>query len=592
VYLPEIDIDKLIESGVIVEMMKNYGKKTGNIIPDNRNREIIWDEGWEGSLNPYSFGDDNANNGYDYWGDVMCESHSGYWSLWCADEGDQPDCTNYDDNMDAYVEKNTNIIVQDYDDVQFKFWYKNDSESDYDWMQLYYYENGWNIIGPQYTGSSGGWQQVVHNLPGWSYFRWKFVFHSDSSVHNYEGAYLDDLEMTGDPQQTGTITVTMPNAVGLRWAGNLTYVIQWTSSNVPGNVKIDLYKNDNFHSNIITNTNNDGIFDWTIPVNIPNDDDYKILICSLNQPNVYDFSDYYFTIMQAPNLVAPLPGSTVNNPVNLDWDPVIGAQEYTLYVDGSEHTTTSMTGVTSDFSTGMHEWKVLAFYGNSYTEFSDEWSFTVSNPGNPDISIIDIWWEDVEVITQGVEFDFHVLFENIGDETANDIEIIYEGYYNGNWYEIDTDSHSSLEPGENQEEHDNNAVWNYSCGDIQFRVKIPAVEGETNTDNNILEETWYVSPGSGVDDYPNAKSITYLYQNHPNPFNPETSIKYSLHKSEDVMLQIYNTRGELISTLVDGYKPTGIHSVNWKANDISSGIYFYRLSTKNKTFVKKMILMQ
>lgn len=68
-----------------------------------------------------------------------------------------------------------------------------------------------------------------------------------------------------------------------------------------------------------------------------------------------------------------------------------------------------------------------------------------------------------------------------------------------------------------------------------------------------------------------------LSQNHPNPFNPMTSIEYYLPRSGEVSLVIYNLLGEEVARLVDGEMPSGSHTAVWNASNVSSGIYFYRL---------------
>ncbi|MBL7086305.1 MAG: T9SS type A sorting domain-containing protein [Candidatus Cloacimonetes bacterium] len=87
----------------------------------------------------------------------------------------------------------------------------------------------------------------------------------------------------------------------------------------------------------------------------------------------------------------------------------------------------------------------------------------------------------------------------------------------------------------------------------------------------------------------------HLSQNYPNPFNTKTYINYSLPKSSNVNIQIYNLKGQLVKTLVDENKPAGYHTVEWNVpekSEMSSGIYFYKLSTKDKTLIKKMILLR
>lgn len=83
-----------------------------------------------------------------------------------------------------------------------------------------------------------------------------------------------------------------------------------------------------------------------------------------------------------------------------------------------------------------------------------------------------------------------------------------------------------------------------------------------------------------------------LLQNYPNPFNPITSINYSLSHPGDVTLIIYNLLGEEIATLVDDYRPAGEHTAVWKASNMASGIYFYRLQADDFIHTRKMVLLK
>ena len=83
-----------------------------------------------------------------------------------------------------------------------------------------------------------------------------------------------------------------------------------------------------------------------------------------------------------------------------------------------------------------------------------------------------------------------------------------------------------------------------------------------------------------------------LDQNFPNPFNPNTLIKYSIPKSAQVSLKIFNTLGQEIETLVNEEKQGGTYEVNWNASNLQSGVYFYRLQTGSFVETKKMILMK
>jgi len=85
----------------------------------------------------------------------------------------------------------------------------------------------------------------------------------------------------------------------------------------------------------------------------------------------------------------------------------------------------------------------------------------------------------------------------------------------------------------------------------------------------------------------------FLKQNHPNPFNPVTTIEYQLSQANQVDLSIYNILGQKVATLVSQKQPAGRYKVEWDASGFASGIYLYRLET-DKGFVqsKKMVLLR
>ena len=88
----------------------------------------------------------------------------------------------------------------------------------------------------------------------------------------------------------------------------------------------------------------------------------------------------------------------------------------------------------------------------------------------------------------------------------------------------------------------------------------------------------------------------YLSQNFPNPFNPTTTIKYSVKEATFVTLKVYDVLGNLVTTLVDEVKPAGSYdiefSVDGESDDITSGVYFYRIEAGDFIDTKKIILMK
>ena len=88
-----------------------------------------------------------------------------------------------------------------------------------------------------------------------------------------------------------------------------------------------------------------------------------------------------------------------------------------------------------------------------------------------------------------------------------------------------------------------------------------------------------------------------LGQNFPNPFNPITTIFYDLPIDGKIELDIYDILGRKVITLISGFQEKGYKTVQWKGLDqngikVSSGIYFYRLLSKDYMATKKMILLK
>lgn len=83
-----------------------------------------------------------------------------------------------------------------------------------------------------------------------------------------------------------------------------------------------------------------------------------------------------------------------------------------------------------------------------------------------------------------------------------------------------------------------------------------------------------------------------LSQNYPNPFNPLTTIKYEIPERSFVSIKIYDVLGNAIATLVDEEKPAGSYEVLFNGRELSSGIYFYTLTSGNFMNTKKLILLK
>jgi flagellar hook assembly protein FlgD len=90
---------------------------------------------------------------------------------------------------------------------------------------------------------------------------------------------------------------------------------------------------------------------------------------------------------------------------------------------------------------------------------------------------------------------------------------------------------------------------------------------------------------------------TNLLGNHPNPFNPTTEISFALSEAGQVILEVYNLRGQKVKTLVNDNLKEGYHTTVWNGKDedgkqVSSGVYFYKMKSESYLQTRKMILMK
>jgi hypothetical protein len=140
-------------------------------------------------------------------------------------------------------------------------------------------------------------------------------------------------------------------------------------------------------------------------------------------------------------------------------------------------------------------------------------------------------------------------------------------------------------------------------------------QGETPVKNSVFKIKKYapeysgldgrdLTPGktieinvTGVENSPELESLNLpekfkLAQNYPNPFNPSTTIAFSLPSTNQVSLKVYNIAGQLMTTLVAQQLSQGYHEIMWQAAHMSSGIYYYTLTSGSHSEMKRMILLK
>jgi hypothetical protein len=95
-----------------------------------------------------------------------------------------------------------------------------------------------------------------------------------------------------------------------------------------------------------------------------------------------------------------------------------------------------------------------------------------------------------------------------------------------------------------------------------------------------------------VNDIPVVVNTYHLGNNYPNPFNPSTTIEYTIAQSGRVELAVYNSLGQQVRTLVSDHQTAGQHKIEFNANDLASGIYYYKIKSRSFSQVKKMLLIK
>jgi len=127
-------------------------------------------------------------------------------------------------------------------------------------------------------------------------------------------------------------------------------------------------------------------------------------------------------------------------------------------------------------------------------------------------------------------------------------------------------------------------------------VYIPGIIVTANEVTNLPDNIVLVSYVSN-DDSVEKPLATKLQANYPNPFNPSTTIDFTVAKTSAVKIEVFNVKGQLVKRLIDDTFVKGTHSVEWnglseQGKSVGSGVYFYRMQTEGRSETRKMVLMK
>ena len=147
-----------------------------------------------------------------------------------------------------------------------------------------------------------------------------------------------------------------------------------------------------------------------------------------------------------------------------------------------------------------------------------------------------------------------------------------------------------------EKDYTNNPEYIFSVENgFQYTIHIQEVNHYGVTSDNSEKLSFDVQNNEIVyhdNNSNNPLSTITLSSNYPNPFNPITTISYILSHDDHVKLCIYNVVGQEVIRLVEDYMPAGTYHAKWLADQMPSGIYFYKLETSNSTETRKMLLLK
>jgi len=235
-------------------------------------------------------------------------------------------------------------------------------------------------------------------------------------------------------------------------------------------------------------------------------------------------------------------------------------------------------------SDGEYGIKVVAkdFYGNTN---ADSIHVTVGSPAPVVDTLYYNWlgcvgnrWNWINVSHNGESFSFKLYYMNPYNKMA-----WYKTQYQGNYY------NAFLYKGESE-----------SYGNFTLKYVDDFIYGYGYHQYAAKTCVWYSTTGKATPETEEISNLPQTYSllsNYPNPFNPTTTISYTLPEAGNVNLAVYNINGQLVNTLVNEYKNAGMHNVIWNSTDasgntVTSGVYFYRIETGDFAEAKQMMLVK
>jgi hypothetical protein len=378
--------------------------------------------------------------------------------------------------------------------------------------------------------------------------------------------------------------ITSPNG-GETWEIGTQVNITWNTQNSPEDVDIALYKNGSHEKTITNATANDGEYTWVVDGNLTEGADYTVRIKNTTDTDNRDYSDFTFAIIEGNNtpqitVLGPNGGESwdLGAQVLITWSSVNvdGQVKVSLHKNGEFYKTIANTTendgeITYDVPMdidpdGDYTVRVRSVDNTSIKDFSDN-TFAIDEGNNtPNITVLspnggEIWTQNQQAI---------ITWSSNAIPGLVKISL----HKNGSYYKniaVTT-------------ENDGEYIWNvpaYVSAGNEYTVRVRSVDDIGIVD--FSDATFSVQLAG--------QALTTI-DNYPNPFNPETVIRYQLPNATHVELVVFNMIGQQITQLVNQTQNAGYHAIHFDARHLASGQYIYQIRANNQTTTGRMLLIK
>jgi hypothetical protein len=292
------------------------------------------------------------------------------------------------------------------------------------------------------------------------------------------------------------------------------------------------------------------------------------------------------TIPAAPTLVSPASGAIgVAIGPRLSWNASPGASSYGLQVSTSTAFTTTVVdqnGITGTSQTisglssnTLYYWRVNATNAVGTSAWSTPFAFTTvgAAPASPTLLSPS---NDARQLPTNPQLTWNVSAGTVSCQ----LQIATSGTFSSPTIVVDQSGITAT---------------SFTTGLANNTLYYWRMNATNAAGTSAWSAIWHFTVGTvvGIERFDSDIPTQYrLSQNYPNPFNPSTVIEFSLPKSGSVSLRIFNSLGEIVTTLVNEDLPVGNYRIRWDAIHVASGMYFYQITAGDFQETKRLILLK